>query len=203
MNQNFLSASKIVKGLAIYVILSIVAAIVETIGAWSAVADLANGDLSGLVMFDFYDIFGLICSVGVIYGLFVYYGGLKALSTGLDAVGNKAVGNIAMAILLTLIAELISIIGIFVPFLGIISAILLIIALILNIMGYANLQKSGALSPLGVAGAKKLFLGYIFGLIGSFFAFIPFLGIIALVFNILYWVFLFQGWGKIKASFNA
>lgn len=201
MNQNFLSASQIIKGLAIYVILSIVSSVIDLVETFQSASDLMSGNLEGLVSFGVTDIIGLVCSIGTLVGLFIYWKGLKNLSTGLDEVGNSAVSKIALAILLSFISGIILVVAVFLPFLFIIPGILGIVSLVLNIMGFASLQKSTALTEQGVAGAKKLFLAYILGLCGSICAFIPFLGIFALILNLLYYIFMFQGWGKIKSSF--
>lgn len=207
MNPILLSVTKILKGLKLYVLASIAASVLGTItffmsaGALVAAAAGSAGMGVGAIILS---IITFAASVLVIYGLFVYYGGLKGLAPQLDAVGQKSVKNIATATLLMMINSVLGAIAVFVPLVfAIPMCILAIIAFILNIMGYSSFSGSTSLNELGKAGAKKLFLGFILAIIAAVVGWIPVIGTIAaLVLNILYWVFLFQGWGKIKKSFE-
>ncbi len=211
MGQISNTVGTILKGLKLYVLAGIVGAILGTIsafmtaGALVAAATGSGGATAGMgVGLIIISVLSLICSIIVIYGLFVYYGGLKGLAPQLDEVGRKAVKNIATATLLMMINAVLGCIAAFVPLVfAIPMAIIAIIAFILNIMGYSSLGGSTSLNELGKAGAKKLFLGFILAIVAVIFGWVPVVGgIIALVLNILYWVFLFQGWGKIKKSFE-
>lgn len=213
MNQIQQSVSTIIRGLAIYIITSIAASIVAIIVALTAgvalVAAAAGGASDGAVAalalggIGTVGIISLIVSLGVIYGLYIYYKGLQLFAPALDAVGSAAAKNLSIGALLMLIATIFSAIGIFIPiFAWLISALCMIAAFILNILGYSALQKSETLNELGTAGARQLFMGFVFAIIATVCMIIPVVGwIAAFVLNILYWVYLFKGWAKIRASF--
>lgn len=205
MNGTQQSISAIIKGLGIYIILSIVVSIFAIVGTVSSGFDMVSSAASGGNLFSigFIDIISILLDLGVIYGLYVYYTGLQQFACTLDPVGATAAKNLSYGALLMMIASGLGVIGVFVPIIGGVIAILcLIAAFVLNIMGYSALQKSTSLNELGVAGAKQLYMGFIFAIIAACCFWIPIIGWIgAPVLNILYWVYLFKGWGKIRASF--
>lgn len=208
MNEIQQRISKIISGLAIYIILSITAAIVTTISVISAgaiaLAAIGSGDASVIGALGVVGIINLVAYIGIIYGLFVYYTGLKLFAPSLDTVGENAVKNLSYGALLMMIASLCAATGLFIPFVGsIISLLCSVAAFILNILGYSALQKSETLNELGKSGAKQLYIGFILAIIAVCVGWIPLIGsIAALVLNIMYWVYLFQGWGKIRTSFG-
>lgn len=209
MNDFQLKVSQIIKGLSIYIICSFAMGFLSVISYFAISADEAlASEMLGITSTSIL-IFNLLDAallVAVVYGLFKYYGGLKAFATVLDQVGASAVKNIANATLLMLISSGLAIIAAFLPGGGLLVSlpilVLAIIAFVLNIMGYSTLAKSTTLNELGKQGARKLFLGFILAIVAAVLGLIPVVGwIIALVLNIMYWVFLFQGWGMIKKSF--
>ncbi len=210
MNSIQLSVSKILKGLTIYIVCAFAAAIVGVIAVLSSagalISAIATGDPEGLMgAIGIWGILSIVIGLGTIFGLFLQYGGLKAFASELDSVGKSAANLIAVGVLLMIITQFLGILGVFVPLVtGLISILCSIAAFVLNIIGYSSLQKSSSFNELGTAGAKQLFMGFIFAIIAVVCAFIPLIGAIAaLVLNILYWVWMFKGWGKIKASFAA
>lgn len=205
MNETQQSISTIIKGLGIYIIASIVASIFGVFDSLSSGVDMISSMASGDSPFalGFVDIMAILLDLCVIYGLYVYYTGLQKFAPSLDAVGSAASKNLSYGALLMMIAAGLDLIGVFVPIIGsVVAVICLIAAFILNIMGYSSLQQSSSLNELGTAGAKQLFMGFIFAIIAGAIGWIPVIGwIAAFVLNILYWVYLFKGWGKIRASF--
>lgn len=199
MNENQLTVSKIINGLIIYIAASFLASIFSTIDDWSSMASSFYGDDSSV---DAIGVIAMLAYLAVIYGVYLYYTGLQQLSLVLDPVGAAAAKNLSYGALLMMIAAALNAIGVFVPFVGsILSGLCLIAAFVLNILGYANLQKSQTFNALGVAGAKQLYMGFILAIIAVCVGWIPLIGwIAAFVLNILYWVYLFVGWGKIRAS---
>lgn len=120
---------------------------------------------------------------------------MDSMSSGVSSLSSLAAGDLEGA--LSPGVGFFEIIG------SVIAVILMIIAFILNIMGYSNLKKSSSLEPEGVVGAQKLFMGFVFAIIAGALGWIPLIGwIIALVFNILYWVYIFKGWKAIQISFS-
>lgn len=207
INQN---VQALIKGLLIFIVASLAVEVFDVMDSMSSgvssLSSLAAGDLEGALSpgVGFFEIIGFLGGVAAIYGLYIYWNCLRTSGTQLDETGNKATLNIANATLLMIIAEVLFMIGIFVPIIGsVIAVILMIIAFILNIMGYSNLKKSSSLEPEGVVGAQKLFMGFVFAIIAGALGWIPLIGwIIALVFNILYWVYIFKGWKAIQISFS-
>lgn len=205
MNETQQSISTIIKGLGIYIIVSIAVTIFGVIDSLSSGVSMISAMATGDNPFSlgFIDILSILLDLGVIYGLYIYYTGLQKFAPSLDAVGSAACKNLSYGALLLMIAAGLDLIGVFVPIVGsVISGLCLIAAFILNIIGYSSLQKSGSLNALGIAGAKQLFMGFVFAIIAACCFWIPVIGWLGSpVLYILYWVYLFKGWGKIRASF--
>ncbi len=208
MNAIQQTISQIRKGLTLYIVFSLVASIITAISLVTAmisgVAAVATGSASLGAMAIVMMIIPTVLYVLVIFGLYVYYGGLKGFATHLDEVGAKAVNNLALGAMFMIIATLCSVVAIYVPLIfSIIAVLVSIAAFVFNILGYSALGKSTSLNELGKAGAKQLFNGFIMAIIAAVVVFIPVLGgIAALVLNILYWVYLFKGWAKVRDSFG-
>lgn len=201
------SVTTVIKGLTIYIVASIVSSVVKIIAVLMNLGTImcaaSTGDMGGAIAsLGFTAIITLIVGLAVLYGIWLYYSGLQQFAPELDEVGTKAVGNLSNAALLMLIAQILTMVGIFVPIIGsVIAMILVIIAFVLNIVGYSALRNSASLNSLGQDGAKQLFTGFICAIIAVCVSWIPVLGwIAAIVLNILYWVYLFKGWGKIRQS---
>lgn len=199
MNENQLTVSKIINGLIIYIVASFLTSIFSSVSSLSDGASFLSGEVPSIGALD---IIVVIVNIAVIYGIYLYYQGLQGLAVKLDPVGSAAAKNLSYGAMLMMIAALFSAIGVFVPiFASVIAGLCLIAAFILNILGYANLQKSTTFNELGTAGAKQLYMGFVFAIIAVCVGWIPLIGwVAAFVLNILYWVYLFLGWGKIRTS---
>lgn len=214
MNEIQQKISKIIRGLTIYIIASITTSIVTTISMTSIKLSVVDGE-STLVALFVGGIINFVIFTSVIYGLIIYYTGLKSLAPMLDAVGEKGAKNLAYGAILIIIAPFCSLGSLFIPFLGTLPFTLCsIAAFILNILGALALQKSESLNELGKRGAKQLYIGFIFAMLALCVSQIPLLDavqaldwvptfckILAFVLKIMYWVCLLRGWLKIRASF--
>ncbi len=212
MNEIQKSISSIRQGLSIYLVSSIIAAIIATIviivGIFSVLASVAQTGTFSLT-----SVLGtgalaylstIIPALGVIAGLFIYWGGLRKFQPALDEVGQRAISNVALGTLLIASSSLLGIFALFLP--EILSSIVSIASLagfVLTLLGYMSLERSTSLNKLGFEGAGQLKTAMYLSL-GSIVAyFIPFIGPIAtLVLQIMYFIYLFQGWDKISRSFS-
>ena len=208
MNQIQQSIQKILSGITIFLICTILAGFVNFFSTFAAVAttftSLATGGsiVSGLSTIA---IITILVNLGVLFGLIAYYRGLKSFASQLDENTASAVRKLSTGAILNIIAIIISIFE-FLPLLGFAIGIgvivMSVIAFIFNLIGYSALKNATGLNEKGRAGASQLHTGYIFAIIAVVVGLIPLIGAIpALILNILYWVYLFNGWKKIKASF--
>lgn len=149
-------------------------------------------DVSGMVM-------PIIFSLASIVGLIMYMMGLKNFATQLDEVGSKAIKLVFYGVVLTIIANFIGLI----PLMGFLSGLVALAAFILEFIGLMQFKKSTSLNEIGSKGASQLYLAMLFALIGSVVGIIPLIGLVpSFVLMVLYYIFLFMGWSKVKNSFE-
>lgn len=149
-------------------------------------------DVAGMVM-------PIIFSLASIVGLIMYMMGLKDFATQLDEVGSKAIKLVFYGVVLTIIANFIGLI----PLMGFLSGLVALAAFILEFIGLMQFRRSTSLNEIGSKGAGQLYLAMIFALIGSVVGIIPLIGAVpSFVLMVLYYIFLFMGWSKVKSSFE-
>ncbi len=188
----------IYKAVLIYVCCGIASALFSAFGSAGDAADAFSGDMVGAVTWGIWDILGLIATIGVIAGYFLFYSGLnkwKDLVDGNDAV---AVNRLRLAALLTMIGCVIA----YIPAVGTIaSAILSLIALVLMILGYSALKQSTTLREGARVGASKLYTAQILSIIAIVIAWIPIIGWIASpILSIIAFFKMLGGWKAIANS---
>lgn len=190
------SLKQVYQGVIIYIIVSLCGGIVSAIASIMAMGSVAVGSAGGLGL-------AAILSIGVyavmVLGLIVYILGLIKFGPTLDTIGQNAIKKVLLGLILTAGACLLSMI----PLMGMIGGIVNLVAFIVTLIGFSELRKSDSLNGLGKEGAQKLYNAMILSLIAGICVFIPVLGwIAAFVLNIMYYVYLASGWGKIRKSFE-
>lgn len=188
----------IYKAVLIYVCCGIASSLFSAFGSAGDAADAFSGDMVGAVAWGIWDILGLVATIGVIAGYFLFYSGLnkwKDLVDGNDAV---AVNRLRLAALLTMIGCVLA----YIPAVGTIaSAILSLIALILMILGYSALKQSATLREGARVGAGKLYTAQILSVIAFVVAWIPVIGWIAApILSIIAFFKMLSGWKAIANS---
>lgn len=136
----------------------------------------------------------MLAAIAALIGLIVYFKGLLLLRQDMDANGCIGVSRLKTAIQLGIISVVIG----FIPLLGsIVAGILGIIAFIFEFMGYSALKESGVIQDIGREGAGKLRLSMIIAVIATVIGFIPLMGIVEGILNIIALWFVFKGWTMI------
>lgn len=212
MNETQFSVEQIRKGIGLYIVSLIAASVFGFIGdlsdGVSYISSMAGGKAPSISFGDIVlTLIEMAAWAAVVYGLLLYRKGLDKFSLQLDADGAASAKKLSSAALLMIIGAAIDIIcaipGAGLLF-GVPAFIISVIAFIFNLQGFSSLSKSSSLNQLGVAGAKKLYTGFILMIVGVIVGFIPFIGdFFELILTVLYVIFILQGWGMIQKSFSA
>lgn len=144
-----------------------------------------------------WDYLELIANLGVIAAVVLFFlrlGDWKALLIGND---EKAVGQIRLAMILSLVATVLG----FIPGIGILALLVSLAALILQLLGYSALKNSTTLPAKASEGAGKVFTSQILAIVAAIVVFIPIIGgIAALVCSIIGFIMMLKGWNLIANS---
>lgn len=124
--------------------------------------------------------------------------GMLHLAKHLDKTGRTAVQLMAA---LTLINTLLTY-SVLIPDTGILNTTLIKIALaIVSFYAYSSFRKSGSLKVKGTIGANLLYSAMLLSIMATIVA--SFTTLASLIMTVIYWIYTFKGWSKIRASFTA
>lgn len=130
-----------------------------------------------------------------IFGLVLFFIGLKKLNDGIDEAGKGATK-------LLIIAAIIGVVGLIfdlIPLLGFIASIIFIVAFIVELVGIIKLKASASIGETGKSGVTLLMVAMILAIVQSVFGLLPFIGgIVGSVISIGAIILVFFGWLKIQ-----
>lgn len=186
------------KAVLIYVCCGIAGALFAAFGSAGDATEALSGNITGAVSWGFWDILGLVATLGVIAGYFMFYSGLNKWREIVDANDANAVNQLRLAALLTMIGCVVG----YIPAVGTIASVILsLIALILMLMGYSALKQSTTLREGARVGAGKLYTAQILSIIAVVVAWIPVLGWIAApILEVFAFFKMLAGWKSIANS---
>lgn len=151
----------------------------------------------------------LIAGIGFLVGFILFFINIAKFKTLVNANDAPAVGNIHIAMILTIVNAVLIILGVYIPFLRIIILIIIliiiIIALVLLLMGYNALKNSTTFPDIAREGANKIFTAIIISLVAKFVSrllsdLVPILGLIEYLADIYALIMQLQGWALIAKS---
>ncbi len=134
-------------------------------------------------------------SLAAIFGLVLFFIGLKKLSEGVDAEGQGAIKMLTIAVIIGLVGLVFDII----PLLGIIAPIIFIVAFVFELIGFIKLKSSKSIGESGKSGITLLLIAMGLSILESILGIVPFLGaIIGSVLSLIALILVFYGWIKIQ-----
>lgn len=138
---------------------------------------------------------GWAASLTSIFGLILFFMGLKKLQEGVDEAGQGGVK-------LLIISAIIGIVGLvfdLIPLMGIVASVIFIGAFVVELIGFLKLKSSASIGEPGKSGVTLLIVAMALSVIQSIFGLIPFLGgIVGSIFAIASIVLVFFGWLKVQ-----
>jgi hypothetical protein len=140
----------------------------------------------------------IFSAIFALVGLIMYLKGLGMLKQDIGTLGQQGVSNIKTAIILSIIGYAGSILFSWIPAVNIITSIIfgivLIVSLVFELMGYIKLSKCTDFGTQGMAGANKVKIGLIIGIIASVIGFIPLMGIFESILAVVVMFLIVNGW---------
>lgn len=138
---------------------------------------------------------GWASSLTAIFGLVLFFIGLKKLKDGMDEAGKGAIKFLIIATILGVIGLLFDLI----PLMGLISSLLFIAAFIVELIGFIKLKASASIGEVGKGGITLLLVAMVLAIVQSIFGLLPLVGgMIGSVFSIIAIILVFFGWLKIQ-----
>lgn len=134
-------------------------------------------------------------SLTAIFGLILFFMGLKKLQEGVDEAGKGATKMLIISAILGIVGLVFDII----PLLGIIASIIFIVAFVFELIGFLRLKTSDSIGEAGKGGVKLLVIAMILAIVQSVLGILPLVGgIIGTVISLVTIVLVFFGWLKIQ-----
>ena len=134
-------------------------------------------------------------TLAAIFGIILFFIGLKKLKDGLDEAGQGAVKMLNIAIIISIIGLVIDLI----PMMGLVASIVFLVAFIFELLGFLKLKKSESIGEVGKSGVTYLIIAMLLGILTSIIGIVPFLGsVVGTVLSLIALIFVFFGWLKIQ-----
>ena len=134
-------------------------------------------------------------SLTAIFGLVLFFMGLKKLSDGVDDAGKGAIKLLVISAIIGIVGLIFDII----PLLGIIAPIIFIIAFVFELIGYLKLKKSVTIGETGQSGVTLLLIAMVLAILESILGIVPFLGaVVGSILSLAALILVFFGWLKIQ-----
>ncbi len=140
---------------------------------------------------------GWAAPVVSIFGLILFFIGLKKLKDGLDPAGQRAVSMLIIAAIVGFVGLIIDLI----PLVGWLAIIILMLAFIIELVGFLRLKASETIGDKGKSGAGLLVISMVLVVIAALFWFIPVVGgIISSILSLAALFLVFYGWQRIQSG---
>lgn len=134
-------------------------------------------------------------TLAAIFGIIIFFMGLKKLKDGLDEMGQAAVGLLNIAIIIGIIGLVIDLI----PGLGLIASIVFVVAFIFELLGFLKLKNCATIGEIGKSGVTLLLIAMVLAILTSLIGIIPFLGaVVGNILSLMALIFVFFGWLRIQ-----
>lgn len=138
---------------------------------------------------------GWASTLAAIFGIIIFFMGLKKLKDGLDEIGQAAANLLNISIIIGIVGLVIDL----VPGFGLFASIIFVAAFIFELLGFLKLKKSGSIGEVGKSGVTFLLVAMGFAILASLIGIIPFLGaMVGSVFSLAALIFVFFGWLRVQ-----
>lgn len=187
------TTANLYKAVQLFTWCAIANAVIDCIGGLSDAASL----LSGEVGFGFWDVLGILATVGVVYGYWLFLKSLDIFKGLVNLADAPAVGKIRLSTILTIVGSIVAVI----PLIGIAGDITVFIGWIILFMAYSTLKGSTTFPATAVKGMQKLYTAMVLCLIGWVVDFIPLVGdFVELILTVIAFFMTLKGWKIISTS---
>ncbi len=134
-------------------------------------------------------------TLAAIFGIILFFMGLKNLKDALDEAGQGAVKMLNISIIIGIVGLVIDLI----PGLGLFASVIFVVAFIFELIGFLKLKNSESIGEIGKSGVTFLLVAMVLAILTSIIGIIPFLGsIVGAVLSLAALIFVFFGWLKIQ-----
>ncbi len=99
---------------------------------------------------------GWASSLAALFGMIIFFMGLKKLKSGVDEKGQAAVKLLIVSAILSMVGFVIDII----PLMGILASIVLLAAFIVELIGILKLKASASIGEAGKSGVTLVLVGH-------------------------------------------
>ena len=134
-------------------------------------------------------------TLAAIFGIILFFMGLKKLKDGLDEAGQGAVKMLNIAIIIGIVGLVIDLI----PLMGLVASIVFLVAFIFELIGFLKLKNSESIGEVGKSGVTLLLIAMGLAILNSIIGIVPFLGaVVGTVISLIALILVFFGWLKIQ-----
>ncbi len=134
-------------------------------------------------------------SLAAIFGLVLFFMGLKKLSEGVDDAGKSAIKLLVISAIVGIVGLVFGII----PLLGLVAPIIFIVAFVLELIGFIKLKSSATIGESGKSGVTLLLIAMGLAILESILSIVPFLGaVVGSILSLAAIILVFFGWLKIQ-----
>lgn len=183
------TTTQMYRGVLLYSLCGVLSSILEPCNTAASAVSFLNGGNGSSGLGTIITLLGIAILVGYV----LFFLGLKDFRSAVNAADAPAVGKLYTAVILNIVGYLLKLI----PLIGIVGGILNIVAFILALIGYSSLKSSATFPELARKGASRLFIAMILSLVGTVLGWIPLIGIIGAIFNLIAFILTILGWKAI------
>lgn len=134
-------------------------------------------------------------TLAAIFGIILFFMGLKKFKDGLDEHGQAAVKLLNIAIIIGIVGLVIDL----VPGFGLFASIIFVAAFIFELLGFLKLKHSETIGSIGQSGVTLLLVAMVLAILTSIIGIVPFLGsAVGSVLSLGALILVFFGWLKIQ-----
>jgi hypothetical protein len=134
-------------------------------------------------------------TLAAIFGIIIFFMGLKKLKDGLDEIGQAAVGLLYISIIIGIVGLFIDLI----PGFGLFASIIFVVAFVFELLGFLKLKNSATIGEMGKSGVTFLLIAMGLAILSNLIGIIPFLGaVVGNVFSLAALIFVFFGWLRVQ-----
>lgn len=185
------TTAQMYRGVLVYSLCGVASSIASPIVTAHAVSSFVNNGSTGGS-----SVILTLLGVAILVGYVLFFLGLKDFRTVVNPADAPAVGKVYTAVILNIIGYVLKLI----PIISIIGGIINIVAFIIMLLGYSALKNSATFPERARKGASHLFVAMILSLVGTILAWIPLIGIIGSICNLVAFILTILGWKAIADS---
>jgi len=134
-------------------------------------------------------------TLAAIFGIILFFMGLKKLNDVLDEAGRGAVKMLNISIIIGIVGLVIDLL----PGFGLFASIIFVVAFVFELIGFIKLKSSVSIGEVGKSGVTFLLAAMALAILTSIIGIVPFLGsVVGSVLSLVALIFVFFGWLRIQ-----